>query len=59
MSLTEQIWWRILPVDEAYDNISVGIGLTWDNLLLLLVDNGLLFTKIESIKFHEIPGQSC
>ena len=31
--LEEGIWWRILPVEEKYDDISVGVGVDWGDML--------------------------
>ena len=43
--LQEGIWWRILPIDHSYDDISVGIGIDWEYLLPLLINSKLLFAK--------------
>ena len=32
-TLNEGIWWRILPLEDGYDNISVGMGIDWEDLL--------------------------
>ena len=43
--LKERIWWRVLPLDDRYDDIGSGIGIDWEYLLPLLISSGLLFTK--------------
>ena len=43
--LKEGIWWRVLPLDDRYDDIVAGIGINWQCLLPLLINSGLLFTK--------------
>ena len=48
--LTSQIWWRLLPIDDGYDDISVGIGIDWQYLLPLLVNTGLIKTKNSHIR---------
>ena len=44
-TLKEGIWWRVLPLDDMYDDIVSGIGIDWQYLLPLLMSSGLLFTK--------------
>ena len=44
-TLKEGIWWRMLPLDDMYDDIVCGIGIDWQYLLPLLINSGLLFTK--------------
>ena len=44
-TLSEGIWWRILPLEESYDDIAVGMGIDWEDLLPLLINNGLLYTN--------------
>ena len=49
------MWWRILPLEDGYDDISVGIGINWDDMLLLLIDSGLLFkTKRKTSNSYQI-----
>ena len=45
-TLKEGIWWRVLPLDDMYDDIVSGIGIDWQYLLPLLISSDLLFTKI-------------
>ena len=44
--MNEGIWWRILPLalEDDYDDISVGMGIDWEDLLPLLINNGLLYS---------------
>ena len=44
-TLKEGIWWRVLPLDDMYDDIVSGIGIDWQYLLPLLISSDLLFTK--------------
>ena len=37
-TLNEGIWWRILPLEDGYDDISVGMGINWEDLLPLLIN---------------------
>ena len=41
-TLNAGIWWRIIPLGDGYDDISVGTGIEWDDLLPLLMDAGFL-----------------
>ena len=43
-TLSEGIWWRILPLEDGYDDISVGMGIDWEDLLPLLINHGLLYS---------------
>ena len=45
----EGIWWRILPLEDGYDDISVGTGINWEDLLPLLIHDGLLYTTERTI----------
>ena len=45
METVTGIGWHILPLDDSYDDISVGIGIKWKYILSLLINSGLLFTK--------------
>ena len=50
--LTEGVWWWILPMnkddDKDYNSIACGIGVSWKNLLPLLIHNGLVHAKCQS-----------
>ena len=46
--LSENVWWRILPVEDDFDDISVGMGIHWEDLLPLLLHTGLLYTEKRS-----------
>ena len=50
--LCTRIWWRLLPLQDGFDDISVGMGIQWDDLLPLLVDYGLLLTKGGKYQFN-------
>ena len=67
-TLNDTIWWRILPLDDGYDDNSIGMGIEWEELLPLLTDSGLLFCKEGSKKYQlrlkkweslmtELPGK--
>ena len=43
--LKEGIWWRVLPLEDMYDDVGSGIGIDWDYFLRLHISSGLLFTK--------------
>ena len=47
-TLSEGIWWRILPLEDGYDNISVGMDIDWEDLLPLLIHYGLLYSTKRS-----------
>ena len=47
-TLSEGIWWRILPLEDGYDDISVGMGIDWEDLLPLLIHDGLLYSTKRS-----------
>ena len=47
-SLKEKVWWRILPIEEDYDDIATGMGLDWEDLLPLLIQNGPLYAQKRS-----------
>ena len=47
-TLSEGIWWRILPLEDGYDDISVGMGIDWEDLLPLLIHEGLLYSTKRS-----------
>jgi hypothetical protein len=44
-------WYRILPVDGMYDDISIATGLEWTYLLPLLMKLGLIVhvAKVTSV----------
>ena len=48
-TLNEGIWWRILPLEDGYDDLSVGMGIDWEDLLPLLIHDGLLSTTERTI----------
>lgn len=43
------LWFRILPVDDHNDDISVGVGMEWRYLLPLLSKCGLVRSKVTSV----------
>ena len=45
--MSEGVWWRILPINVDCDceSIASGIGISWEDLLPLLVHYGLLYAK--------------
>ena len=43
-SLAKGIWWQMLSVDDNYDDISVGRGVNYEDLLSLMLHYGLLYT---------------
>ena len=47
-ALKESIWWRILPIDEDYDDLAFGMGLQWEDFLPLLLHSGFLYTEKRS-----------
>lgn len=40
-SLQEQIWWRIVSLDDSYDDIPVGIGIKWNYILMIVTTHQL------------------
>lgn len=42
-------WFRILPVDDQYDDISHATGMEWRYLLPILMKVGLIATKVTSV----------
>ena len=55
-SLAKSIWWRILPLDDDYDDISVGMGVDYEDLLPLMLHYGLLYTdKSNSSCPYNVP----
>ena len=44
-ALSEGIWWRVLPLEDDFDDICVDIGVDWDDLLPFLLHYGLLYTE--------------
>ena len=48
-TLNEGIRWRILLLEDGYDDISVGMGIDWEDLLPLLINHGLLYSTKRSI----------
>ena len=47
-TLNEGIWWRILPLEDGYDDISVGMGINWGDVLPLLINCSLLYSTKRS-----------
>ena len=45
----KSLWFRILPVDEHNDDISIGLGVDWRYLLPLLTKVGLIRSKVTSV----------
>ena len=52
-------WYRILPVDGMYDDISIATGLEWTYLLPLLMKLGLIVAKVTSVvkEIHVVKRQ--
>ena len=58
-TLNEGIWWRILPLEDGYDDLSVGMGIDWEDLLPLLINCGLLYsTKRSTINNYLLSHNS-
>lgn len=47
-ALKERVWWRILPIEEDYDDVAFGMGLQWEDFLPLLLHGGFLYTEKRS-----------
>ncbi len=48
-STMQGYWYRILPVDGMYDDISIATGIEWTYLLPLLMKLGLIVAKVTSV----------
>jgi hypothetical protein len=46
---TTGLWFRILPIDGHDDDICVGMGVEWHNLLPILIKCGLLRSRVTSV----------
>ena len=44
------VWWRILPINDEddHESIAFGTGVLWENLLPLLMNNGLVYSGLRS-----------
>jgi hypothetical protein len=54
---TTSFWYRILPIEDHDDDISVALGIEWHYLLPLLTKGGLLRSRVTSVKpevYHDM-----
>ena len=53
------LWWRVTPNSDGGDDICVGSGQGWENVLPVLFHAGLLRTKaIDGAKYRLIPNEA-